>query len=159
MIQLIAMYGEGSLHDKNGDYSNAFEWHTKAAGLGHVESHYRLAGMYNNEEGVEKDSGKKIHHLEEAAIGGHPSARYNLGVVEEESGNIERAVKHFIIAAKQGHDRSIKALMNAFKIGLISKEDLAAALRAHQAAVDATKSHQRKVAEIATYEMSQQKFL
>jgi hypothetical protein len=30
------------------------------------------------------------------------------------------------------------------KIGLVSKEDFAAALRAHQAAIDATKSPQRK---------------
>ena len=35
----------------------------------------------------------------------------------------------------------------AYKKGLFKKEDLGAALRAHQAAVDATKSPQRDVAE------------
>jgi len=93
----------------------------------------------------------RIIHLEEAAIGGHPKARYFLGCDEEESGNIERAVKHWIIAAAQGSDDSIQLLLEKFRSGFVSKEDLAAALRAHQAAVDATKSHQRKVAEIATY--------
>eukprot|EP00985_Skeletonema_marinoi_P035353 scaffold46341_cov80-Skeletonema_marinoi.AAC.1 len=146
----VAMCQEEIEQYKKGDYSSAFEWHTKAAGLGHVESHYRLAAMYHNGDGVEKDRGKEIYHLEEAAIGGHPDARFNLGYHEGESGNIERAVKHYIIAAKQGDD-SIQSLLEKFRSGFVSKEDLAAALRAHQAAVDATKSHQRKVAEIATY--------
>jgi len=56
-------------------------------------------------------------------------------------------VKHFIIAANKGHDGSIKALMGAFRSGMIIKEVLAASLRAHQANVDATKSLQRKAAE------------
>eukprot|EP00984_Skeletonema_dohrnii_P020252 scaffold9816_cov99-Skeletonema_dohrnii-CCMP3373.AAC.6 len=37
--------------------------------------------------------------------------------------------------------------MSAFKKGKVSKEDLAAALRAHKAALDATKSPQRAAAE------------
>lgn len=50
-----------------------------------------------------------------------------------------------IISAKQGYDHSMKALMEMYKGGFVSKEDLAAALRAHQAAVNATKSPQRKI--------------
>ena len=65
------------------------------------------------------------------------------------SGDIKKAVKHYIIAAAQGQDESIKLLMFAFKEGDVSKDDLAAALRAHQAAVDATKSLQREAAKIA----------
>ena len=56
-------------------------------------------------------------------------------------------MKHFTIAANLGHDESIKALMDNFKDGFVSKDDLAAALRAHQAAADATKSPQREAAE------------
>jgi len=55
-------------------------------------------------------------------------------------------VKHFIIAAKLGHDDSIKVLMESYKGGLVKKEVLAAALRAHQATIDATKSSQREAA-------------
>ena len=102
-----------------------------------------MAVMYRDGEGVEKDEGKEIYHLEEAAIGGHPSARHNLGWLELNNDNLERAVKHWIIAATHGGDGSIKALMKAFKLGLIDKDVLAAALRAHKAAVDATKSPQR----------------
>jgi hypothetical protein len=52
-----------------------------------------------------------------------------------------------IIAAVQGYDLSMKMLLAMFKGGFVSKDDLAAALRANQAAVDATKSPQRDAAE------------
>jgi len=119
------------------------------AELGDADAHFRLGLMYLDGDGVEKDRGKYLHHLEEAAIGGHPYARCNLGFHEEENGDTNRAVKHYIIAAAQGQDESIKLLMFAFKEGDVSKDDLAAALRAHQAAVDATKSPQREAAKIA----------
>jgi len=143
----VAMTQRGGDQYDKGDYQSALTYFTKAAELGDVDSHFRLAALYHLGKGVEKDSGKKFHHLEEAAIGGHPNARYNLGIEEGNYGNAERAVKHFIIAAKQGYDNSIKPLMPAYRNGLISKEDLAAVLRAHQAAIDATKSPQRDTAE------------
>ena len=73
----------------------------------------------------------------------------NLGCVEGDNGRHERAVKHFIIAANLGHDVALKTLKENFARGFVSKEDFAAALRAHQAAVDATKSPQREAAEAA----------
>ncbi len=75
------------------------------------------------------------------------AARNNLGCIEKKNGRHERAVKHFIIAAKQGGDDALETLKDAYGKGLISKEDFAAALRGHQAAVDATKSLQRDAAE------------
>ncbi|KAK1733667.1 Sel1-like repeat family protein [Skeletonema marinoi] len=155
----VAMYEVGFNLFKKGNYSSAFGYWMKAAELGDAAAHYRLSCMYHNGDGVEKDGEKEmivekdcekeVHHLEEAAIGGHPRARHNLGFHEYDNGNIERAVKHWIIAAAQGHDGSIKALMYEFRRGFVSKDDLAAALRAHQAAVDATKSPQREAAEAA----------
>jgi len=86
--------------------------------------------------------------MEEAAIGGHPNARYNLACYEGRNRRHDRVVKHFSIAAAQGDDDSIKLLLTMFKEGiLVSKDTLAAALRAHQAAVDATTSLQREAAE------------
>ena len=46
-----------------------------------------------------------------------------------------------------GDDGSLKYLKEIYGTGYVSKEDLASALRGHQAAVDATKSPQREVAE------------
>ena len=105
--------------------------------------------MYHLGEGVEKDEKKKFYHLEEAAIGGHPKARHNLGYLEWKNGRLERAAKHWIIAAKLGDDDSLNALKLGYKEGKVNKEDFAAALRGHQSAVDATKSPQREVVEAA----------
>ena len=143
----VAMTQWGGEQHRKGNYSSAFEHFTRAAELGNVLAHCQLAESYHYGYGVEKDRGKEMYHMEESAIGGHPDARYNLGWNEWNNGNTEKAVQHFIIAATQGHDKSIKLLMSAFKVGKVSKEDLAAALRAHKAALDATKSPQRAAAE------------
>ena len=42
---------------------------------------------------------------------------------------------------------TLEMLKKVYKAGLVSKEDFAAALRAHQTAVDATKSPQREAAD------------
>jgi TPR repeat protein len=130
-----------------GDYKKAFEYYTKAAELGDAQAHYQLSGLYYNGHGVEKDTKKAKFHLEEAAIGGHPHARYNLGCFENENGRIDRAAKHYIIAAKQGEDESLESVKDGFTKGVVKKEDFEAALRGHQAALDATKSAQRDAAE------------
>ena len=143
----VAMVQRGMLHFQKEENKIAFDYFTKATQFGDAEAHYRLAQMYHFGEDVEKDKEKKIHHLEEAALRGHPSARFLLGY--EDWGNkvnAERAVKHWIIAATQGDDDSIKALMSAFRRGQVSKEALASALRAHQAALDAINSPQRNKA-------------
>ena len=143
----VAMCQEGSVQYEQGNYTCAFEYLAKAAELGNADAHCKLAGMYDLGKGVEKDEGKYTRHLEEAAIGGHSHARVLLGIYEYSNNNLDRAVKHWMIAATQGDDDSIKALMIAFRDGYVEKEVLAAALRAHHAAVDATKSPHRKEAE------------
>ena len=55
-------------------------------------------------------------------------------------------MKHFIIAAKLGLDDALEALKSCYREGVVSKEDFAAALRGHQAVVDAMKSLQREAA-------------
>jgi TPR repeat protein len=129
------------------DYETAFEYFTKAAELGDTAAHYSLSRMYYQGEGREKDIEKYIYHWEEAAMKGHPQARHNLGVREWRNGRFERAKKHFIIAANLGHDDSLYNLRQFYAVGHASKEDYASALRAYQAAVDATKSPEREEAE------------
>ena len=86
--------------------------------------------------------------MEQAAIGGDPYARNNIGCAEEDSGRLDRAVKHWIIAANLGNGLSLENVKEGFKMGLVSKIDFAAALRGHQAAIDATKSPQREAGEL-----------
>jgi hypothetical protein len=144
-----AMCQMGEYRYHKGDYRGAFEYWMTAAGLGNVKAHYQLGILYRTGKGVEKDEKHGLCHFEEAAIGGHVRARRMLAAIEWRDGRRDRAVKHYIIAATLGDDGSIKALREDFKRGLISKEDYAAVLRAHQAAVDATKSPQREAAEVA----------
>ena len=147
----VAICGLGKRRYREGDYREAFKYYAKAAALGDVESHYELTGAYRYGRGVEKDATKEMYHLEEAAIGGHPKARYNLGLQEVYSGRHDRAAKHFIIAANLGDDNALEAVKHGFQRGLVNKDDYAAVLRRHQAAVYETKSEQRDVAD-AYYE-------
>ena len=137
-----AMYQLGNelMMAEKGDEVRAFECFSKAASLGDVDAHWRLGLCYSQGRGVEKDKKKEVYHFEQASIGGHPAARHDLGVVEWYNGNKERAVKHWIIAAKQGDETSIDKLKQVYagSKGLLSKEDFASALRGYQAAVDAT---------------------
>ncbi len=150
----VAMCHMGTKRCEEGDYKSAFGYWTKAADLGDVLAHYQLSTLYRDGRGVEKDRNRELHHLTEAAIGGHPSARHNLGCVEWKNGKMGRAAKHFIIASKLGHDGSLGAgaLSFLYKAGFISKEVFASALRGCQAAIDATKSPQREEAARAKLE-------
>jgi TPR repeat protein len=142
----VALYQMGGkCHDK-GDYEVAVKYLLKAAELGYVAAHFNLAYMYHEGKGVEKDEKKELHHFEEAAIGGHPDARFNLGADEGRNGRFDRAAKHYIIAAKLGDDGALEAVKDGFVKGSVSKEGYEAALRGHQAAVEATKSARREKA-------------
>jgi TPR repeat protein len=143
----VAMRFVGTHRALEGDSTSALKYLTKAATLGDAVAHYHLAVIYHEERGVEKDEKKAIYHMEEAAIAGHPDARYDLGYHEGINGRIERAVKHWIIASNLGNDDSIQRLKQCYADGQVSKEEFAAALRAHHAAVEATKSPQREAAE------------
>ena len=132
---------------KEGDYDSVFEYCKKATDAGDTDSHYSLGNMYGEGLGVEKDEEKAVYHFEKAAIGGDPYSRHILAFIEGRNGNIERAVQHHIIAANLGYELSMKELWVEFKDGNITKENLDATLRTHQAALDATKSEQREAAE------------
>ncbi len=144
-----AMFQMGSKHYREGDYDTALKYLTKAAELGDASAHYELAAMYYKGEGVVEDMEKAIYHLEEAAIGGHPNARHNLGCEEVDNGRYERARKHFIIAANLGWHDSLSNLKILYADGHATKEDYADALRAYQAVVNEAKSAEREKAEKA----------
>jgi len=142
----VALCEIGKKCYEEGDHTGAFETHSKAAALGDAAGHYELSRMYDKGIGVERNPKKRAYHLEEAAIGGHPYARNNLGCIEGNNERFDRSIKHFIIAAKLGYDDALKKVKGGFVMGLVRKEDFEAALRGYQAAVDATKSEQREEA-------------
>ena len=132
---------------KKENFDIAFQYLTKAAELGDIIAHYQLSDMYKNGE-VEKDEKKRVYHLEEAAIGGHPNARYELGMVEMGFGmeRMDRVIKHLMIGANLGDEQSVIGLKGCYKYGFVIKEDFATALRAYQAVVDEAKSPEREAA-------------
>jgi TPR repeat protein len=142
-----AMCHMGKRRRDEGDYETALKYSTKAAELGDADAHYNLSVMYQNGQGVEKDMEKSVYHAEQAAIGGHHMARYNLGIFEGRNGRFERARKHFIIAANLGDHDSLNCLKILYTDGHASKEDYANALRAYQATLEGTKSEEREVAD------------
>jgi len=143
-----ALREEGTKRREEGDYKNAFSYLTKAVEMGDSMAHHQLSWMYSLGLGVEMDKKKEVYHAEEAAIGGHPEARYNLGVYELDDGRCKRGIKHFMIGASLGHDPSLVALKKLYQDGVANKEDFTAALRAHRAAVDAAKSPHRDAAQV-----------
>ena len=143
----VAMCCKGAERYMRGHYTAAFDYWTKSAALGYVEAHQQLASLYTfGRGGAEKVEKKAFYHTEQAAIGGHPLARFNLGLLEVVNGQYGRAAKHFIIAANLGCDEALEQIKRLFKAGYANKEDYTAALRGYQAAIAATKSPQREEA-------------
>ena len=142
-----AMRSMGRTCYDKGDLNSAIEYWSKATDFGDSHAHYELGFTYMKGEGVNEDMKKAEYHLEKAAIRGHPYARHALACIEWGNGNIYRAVKHHIIAANLGFEKSMKELWIHYSLGNITKEDLEGTLRTHKAAVDAMKSPQRDAAE------------
>ena len=67
--------------------------------------------------GVERDTKKKYYYWELAAMGGHAVARHNLGDKEARAGNMNRALKHIMIAAGFGYTRSLEHIKLMFMCG------------------------------------------
>ena len=83
----IAMRELGMSRYYEGDCDSALKYLTKAAELGDAGAHYELSVLHREGRVVVRDKKKEWHHLEEAAIGGHPSARHNLAYHEHDNGN------------------------------------------------------------------------
>ena len=72
--------------------------------------------------------------------------RYNLGNYEQHEGNMNRALKHYMIAAESGKDKALKEIQWLYSNGHATKEDYAQAVRAYQAYLSEIKSVQRNAA-------------
>ena len=125
------------------DYTKALiSWH-RAAELGYASAYLNIGYAYNNGEGVEIDKKRAKHYYELAAMKGNTSARYNLGLTEEEVDNWDRAIKHYMIAVRGGDDDSLNNIQQLYSNGHATKEDYTAALQAYQTYLDEIKCSQR----------------
>ena len=105
-----------------------------------------MACAYILGNGVERDEKKAKYYYELAAIGGDATARDNLGIFEGRAGNMDRALKHLMIAVGLGYTDSLEKIKQMFMHGQVTKDDYAKALQAYQAYLGEIKSEQRDTA-------------
>ena len=132
------------------DYDYALELFVRAGDLGFYEAYCNIGHAYYNGNGVDIDEKRAYHYFKLAAIRGHVTSRYSLGNNEEDEGNMNRALKHYMIAAGCGHDDSLKQIRELYTNGHATKDDYAKALRAYQAYLVEIKSTQRDKAAAAS---------
>ena len=126
------------------DYQKVNELWFKAGELGCARGYYNLGQGFRMGIGVEEaDTKKAKHYYELAAMAGDKDARHNLACDEGQAGNYHRAMKHFIIAARAGHELSFDAVKKGFMRGFVGKDDYANTLRAYHERQKEMKSNER----------------
>jgi len=162
---LAGLYSTG-MHGLPRDMAKACELWLKAGELGCATSYSYLClgNHYRDGNGVEMDKKKMVHCYELAAMGGYLDARHNLGVLDWEAGihhqdmdekramyYSDRAVKHFLLAARAGHKGSLNNVKHIFMHGNgeVTKDEYTNTLRAYQESHDEMNSDARvKAAEL-----------
>jgi TPR repeat protein len=74
---------------------------------------------------------KAKFNWEAASMAGDEEARYNLGNLEAKFGNMERAAKHWTIAASAGNHYSLVNLLVLFKQDLVPRDEIESALTSY----------------------------
>jgi len=133
----------GSKYLDGGEPNKALEFWLRAVELGSTKPHYNIAEMYSDGKYINEDPQKSSYHLILGAMGGCELSRCKLGYNEFEQGNYDRALKHWMIAARFGHKLSLDNIRNEFQNGDATKADYEKALRSYQEYHDEVKSDQR----------------
>ena len=131
------------------DDRKALKLWLRAVELGDTMTYHNIANAYYNGAGVEKDEKKAEHYWELGAMEGDVYSRDTLGQLEAASGNMERAVKHWMIAAGDGFDISLQKIQHGYLEGFVTKGDFEKSLRAHKEAKDEVRTDQREAAAAA----------
>jgi hypothetical protein len=103
------------------DHTKAVELYTSSAELGC--SHNNLAGVYH-EPGGKKKKDNFHYNYKVAAMAGDEAPRYQIGAHEFVSNKIDRAMKHWTIAASAGEHKAMHELITIFRFGRISRESI-----------------------------------
>ena len=135
------IYSKGT-HGLPQDYAKALElWH-RAANR-YDPAYFSIGIAYYDGRGVEVDKTKAEHYWERGALGGSVLSRYSLGVLEQNRGNTERAIKHYMISVGNGHNKSLKNIQRLYSNGHVSKDVYTEALLSYQKYLGEVKSSQR----------------
>jgi len=127
------------------DRTKALELLHRAAELGFAKAYYTIGLDF---EAVANEK-KARHYFELAAMKGCTSARYNLGNSENRSKNTNRAVRHYMIAVRDGHYKSLNQIQRLYKNNQATKDEYTKALRLYQEYLGEIKCDQRDQAAAA----------
>ena len=125
------------------DHIKALELYHRAAELDCANAYVSIGYAHNYGKGVEVNKKKAKHYYELAAMKGDADARYNIATTEKNTGNMNRALKHYMIAVGSGHSNSLNQIKRLYSIGHATKEDYMKALQTYQAYLGEIKSPQR----------------
>ena len=161
MKDFYAMYEYGCCFDRGKlgcpqNLVKALEQFHRAGELGCAEAHNKIGYAYYYGKGVQRDMKKAAYYWEISAVNGDAKARHNLGAEEKDAGNMERALKHFMIAVECGISASLDTIKRLYMNGHATKEDYAKALQAYQSYLDEIRSDQRDDA--AAHDSNQYKY-
>ena len=130
------------------DEAKANELFLKAGELGCADGYVNLGNAYYYGEGVEIDKKKANHFYALAAMNGSIFARMSLGNIEVQTGNYERAKKHFIVAARAGDSKCLEVIKKSFTFGLVTKNEYESTIRAYHESQMEIKSDARDKAAV-----------
>lgn len=142
IFRLGYYYREGVYGIQQND-TKALELYHRSAELGYAKAYIGIGFAYDHGRGVEVDKKKALHYWELAAKAGNATARHNLGSAEGLNGNMNRALKHYMIAVGGGYAESLTAIQQLHSIGHATREDYEKALSLYQTYLGEIKSDQR----------------
>ena len=142
MFELGCPYAEGKWGMPQ-DMDKALKlWH-RSGELGCAKAYRNIGNVYLQGLGVEANEEKAIHYWELSAMGGAVDARHNLGCSDGRAGNIDRSLKHFMIAVGSGDHVSLKKIKELYSNGYSTRDDYSKALQVYQSYLKEIKSDQR----------------
>ncbi|KAL7528247.1 hypothetical protein ACHAWF_002494, partial [Thalassiosira exigua] len=142
---LGCFYSEGK-YGLPRDKRKRLELWLEAEKLGCIDVYYNLAEIYRTGDGGECDMKKAKYYWELGAIKGDVKSRHLLGVHAHNDGDIENALKHYMIAAGCGDDHSLNIIRQGALEGYFSADDYSSALRAHEGPKNEMQSDHRDAA-------------
>jgi hypothetical protein len=137
-MHLLASYYCQGIFGFLQDRTKAISLWKQAAELGSSQAHYHLGVIYYEGGNLKKAK----FRWEAAAMAGDERARFNLGLIEG-SGNAERTVKHWMIAASSGCYTAMHALKTFFEEGFMPRDAIESILTAYNASCAEMRSEAR----------------
>jgi len=142
IYNLGCFYSRGS-HGFPQDYTKALKLYHRAGELGYANAYNHIGNAYHNGRVVEIDKKKAKYYYQLAAIEGDSMARNNLGICEACIGNMDSAIKHFMIAIQGCRPQSLNMMRKLYRDGYATKDDYMKALQTYQTYLSEIKSSQR----------------